>query len=159
MHVRLARWARRHCTAILNPLPRRQWHRGHIDTYRARLDFPAGAGTGLPRNTRLGVRLTDPGELPPLRLRPLLSAIPVPVPAFPDGPADFARFAAGRRLPHAGSEEGVALLAHRRCGCCSPTRSTCLDPAAKPCAADTGIEPHPSRDGDQPRGATAPGRR
>ena len=99
MHARVARWARRHCTAILNPLPRRQWHRGHIETYRARLGFPVGAGSGLPRNTRLGVHLTDPGELPPLRPRPLLSAIPVPVVAFPDGLAEFARFAAGRRLP------------------------------------------------------------
>ncbi|MFW5420765.1 tetratricopeptide repeat protein [Nocardiopsis sp. CNT-189] len=98
MHARLARWARRHCTAILNPLPRRQWHRGHIDTYRARLDFPAGAASGLPRNTRLGVHPTDPGEL--LRSdRPLPSAVPVPVVAFPDGLAEFARFAAGRRLP------------------------------------------------------------
>src|SRR5690606_14113375 len=99
MHALVARWARRHCTAILNSLPLCQWHRGHIETYRARLGFPVGAGSGLPRNTRLGVHLTDPGELPPLRPRPLLSAIPVPVVAFPDGLAEFARFAAGRRLP------------------------------------------------------------
>ncbi|MDA2809639.1 FxSxx-COOH system tetratricopeptide repeat protein [Nocardiopsis sp. RSe5-2] len=97
---RLARWSARHLVALVNVHPRRQWERTWLDTRRARLDRPAddGRGGAVP-TARLTARLTDPGERSPFLAPPAHGSFPVPVLAFPDALADFARFAAGQPVP------------------------------------------------------------